>query len=114
VAATTAREWYRRFVAQKHQRFALIDATFAGQPLPNATVDWWEDDQGRRRWAIRALVPAGPLVEGGRLAGKTRDGREVSGEVVVGNQQEGPRGRAHRLVEFNGSGELEGYPGTAD
>lgn len=101
-------------MGQKHERFALIDATFAGQPLPNATVDWWQDEQGSRRWAIRALVPAGPLAESGRLAGKTRDGREISGEVVVGSHQEGPRGRAHRLVEFNGSGELEGYPGTPD
>ncbi len=98
-------------MAPKHIRFVLVEATLDGKPVPNATVDWWEDDRGHRRWSIRALIPAGPLAEQGRLAGKTKDGRDVSGAVTVGIQQEGPRGRAHRLVEFNGSGELEGYPG---
>jgi hypothetical protein len=101
-----------RVVPTSHRRFALLDVTFAGAPLPSATMDVWEDDGGVARWSARALMPATQVAESGRLAGRTKDGRNVSGEVEVANRQMGPGGpRGQTLVELHGSGPLEGLEG---
>ena len=85
---------------------------FAGHPLPSATMDLWEDDGGTTRWSARALMPAAQVVESGRLTGRTKDGRQISGEVDVANRQMGPGGpRGQTLVELHGSGELQGMDG---
>ena len=95
-----------------HRRFALLDVMFAGAPLPSATMDVWEDDSRVARWSARALMPAAQEAERGRLTGRTKDGRLVSGEVEVANRQMGPGGpRGQTLVELHGSGPLEGLDG---
>jgi hypothetical protein len=103
---------YRCSVPTRHLRFALLDVTFAGAPLPSATMDVWEDDGGVARWSARALMPAAQVAESGRLSGRTKDGRIVSGDVDVKNRQMGPGGpRGQTLVELHGSGPLEGLEG---
>ncbi|HEV8545824.1 MAG TPA: hypothetical protein VGQ64_06000 [Candidatus Limnocylindrales bacterium] len=93
----------------KHLRFALHDVTFAGVPLPSATMDLWQDDHGVNRWSVRALMPVAQQAEVGRLTGRTKDGRSVSGDVDVANRQMGPSGpRGQTLVELHGAGPLEG------
>jgi hypothetical protein len=91
----------------KHRRFALLEVTYAGAPVPNATMDCWEDDLGRIQWSARALVTTAGLPDSGRLTGRTKEGRIVSGEVLVANHQMGPGGPRQTLVEFRGTGELE-------
>jgi hypothetical protein len=96
-------------VPSSHRRFALLEVTFAGTALPSATMDVWEDDSGVARWSARALMPAAQTAESGRLTGKAKDGRVISGEVEVANRQMGPGGpRGQTLVELHGSGPLEG------
>jgi hypothetical protein len=96
-------------VPTHHRRFALHDVTFDGTALPSATVDLWEDDGGVSRWSVRALMPQSQQAERGRLTGRTKDGREVSGEVEVANRQAGPGGpRGQTLVELHGTATLEG------
>jgi hypothetical protein len=97
---------YRDGVVRRHRRFALLDVTFAGQPLTGATIDAWEDDDGQDRWAARALMPFGQQVEEGLLEGRTKDGSRVSGQVRVASRQDGPRGPRTVLVELHGSGLL--------
>jgi hypothetical protein len=99
-------------VVRRHRRFALLDVTFAGQPLTGATIDAWEDDDGRDRWAARALMPFGQQLESGLLEGRTKDGSRVSGQVRVASRQDGPRGPRTVLVELHGSGLLV-EPATA-
>jgi hypothetical protein len=102
-------------VATKHLRFPLLDVSFAGAPLPSATMDLWTDDAGVTRWSARALMPVSQQAEAGRLSGKLKDGREISGEVEVKNRQMGPGGpRGQTLVELHGSGDLEGLVGPAE
>ena len=101
-------------VPTSHYRFALLDVTFAGAPLPSATMDVWQDDKGVARWSARALMPATQVAESGRLSGRTKAGLVVSGEVEVKNRQMGPGGpRGQTLVELHGSGPLEGLDGPA-
>jgi hypothetical protein len=95
-------------VPTSHRRFALLDVTFAGVPLPSATMDVWEDDRGVSRWSARALMPATQTAASGRLEGRMNDGRLVSGDVEIANRQVGPAGpRGQTLVELHGSGPLE-------
>jgi len=91
----------------KHRRFALLEVTYAGAAVPNATIDCWEDDLGRIQWSARALVTSAGLPDSGRLTGHTKDGTVVSGEVLVANHQMGPGGPRQTLVEFRGTGELQ-------
>ena len=109
------RACYRGAVATKHLRFALLEVSFAGAPLPSATMDLWTDDSGVTRWSARALMPVTQQAEAGRLSGKLKDGRVVAGEVEVANRQMGPGGpRGQTLVELHGSGDLEGLDGPTD
>ncbi len=101
--------WYRQVVTRRHQRFALFDVTFDGIPLPGATVDCWEDSLGQPQWSARALTRAFPTVEDGELAGRTADGRTLSGHAVVADQQVGPGSRRETLIVFHGSGTLSGF-----
>jgi hypothetical protein len=89
----------------RHLRFALTDVTFAGEAMPGATVDSWDDDGGDARWIARIVMRRSPIADEGVLAGKTRDGRTVSGAVVVDRQGD-PGARREIVVEFHGSGEL--------
>ena len=71
-------------------------------------MDLWTDDSGVTRWSARALMPVTQQAEAGRLSGKLKDGRLISGEVEVKNRQMGPGGpRGQTLVELHGSGPLE-------
>lgn len=98
---------YRGAVARQHQRFALKDVTFAGVPLPGATMDSWQDDEEHAHWSARVVTRVAVLDEG-ELAGRTAEGRLVSGHAVVADRQVGPGGRRETLVVFHGSGILHG------
>ncbi len=96
-------------MAKRHLRFALIDVTFAGVSLPGATVDCWEDDAGHAQWSARVVTRTGPVLDEGELAGRTADGRALSGHALVADRQIGAGGRRETLVEFHGSGDLHGF-----
>jgi hypothetical protein len=100
---------YRGSVAPRHQRFALRDVTFEGVALPGATMDCWEDDGGHAQWSARVVTRTGPAVDEGELAGKTADGRILSGHVLIADRQVGPGGRREMLIVFHGSGLLNGF-----
>ena len=102
------RGWYRQGVAQRHQRFALHDVTFAGVSLPGATLDCWEDSRGQPQWLARVLTRLTPTVADGELSGQTADGRTVSGHVLVADQQVGPGSRRETLIVFHGAGAIRG------
>jgi hypothetical protein len=95
-------------MARRHSRFALTDVTFAGVSLPGATMDCWEDSAGNAQWSARVVTRTGPILDEGELAGRTADGRLISGHVVVADRQVGAGGRRETLVEFHGSGSLHG------
>jgi hypothetical protein len=101
---------YRAAVASHHQRFALVDVTFAGQPLPGATLDCWIDEHGRARWIARIVTRKDPIAAHGILTGRTASGQLVSGQIAVIDRQPGPSSRRETLCEFRGSGELAGRP----
>jgi hypothetical protein len=94
-------------VVRRHRRFELLQVTLRDEPIGSATVDVWEDDEGRDQWSARVLMKVGHGATDGRLAGSTRDGRRLSGEVRVADGQLGPRGARTVLVELHGSGPLE-------
>ena len=96
-------------VTLRHQRFALLDVTFAGVALPSATVDCWQDSRGQPQWLARVLTRLCPIAEDGELTGRTADGRTLSGHVLVADQQVGPGSRRETLVVFHGSGILHGF-----
>jgi hypothetical protein len=95
-------------VTQRHQRFALLDVTFGGVALPSATVDCWQDTRGESQWQARVLTKTGPMLEAGELSGRTADGRILTGQALVADQQVGPGSRRETLVVFHGSGALRG------
>jgi hypothetical protein len=95
-------------VAKRHLRFALTDVTFAGVSLPGATMDRWEDEWGHAQWSARVVTRTGPILDEGELAGKTADGRVLSGHALVADRQIGAGGRRETLVEFHGTGDLHG------
>jgi hypothetical protein len=99
---------YGGAVARRHQRFALLDVTFAGASMPSATVDCWEDAAGNSQWSARVVTRTGPALDEGELCGRTADGRSISGHVLVAGRQVGAGGRRETLVEFHGSGDLHG------
>jgi hypothetical protein len=83
--------------------------TFGDVALPSATMDLWTTDAGIDHWSARVLLPPGHTPETGRLRGRLKDGRIVSGSVTVANRQAGPAGpRGQTLVELHGSGPLDG------
>ena len=96
-------------MAAKHRRFALHDVTFAGVSLPSATIDCWEDTQGRPQWVARVLVKSRSQIEDGELSGQTADGRTLTGQASVADQQVGPGGLKHTLIVFHGTGTLHGF-----
>ena len=102
------RYWYRGCVTTRHQRFALLDVTFAGVALPGATMDCWQDDEGRSQWSARVVTRVSPVPDEGELSGRTGDGRIVTGHALVADRQIGAGGRRETLVEFHGSGDLKG------
>jgi hypothetical protein len=95
-------------VATRHQRFALRDVTFDGVEMPGATVDRWQQGTDGPRWSARLVTRKGPAGDEGELAGRTLDGRLVSGHAVVADRQAGASGRSEVLVVFHGSGDLHG------
>jgi hypothetical protein len=100
---------YRGGVAPRHQRFALRDVTFEGMAMPGATMDCWEDGGGHSQWSARVVTRTGPPVDEGELAGKTADGRVLSGHALIADRQVGPGGRRELLIVFHGSGHLNGF-----
>jgi hypothetical protein len=103
------RGWYRQMVNLRHQRFALLDVTFAGVALPSATVDCWQDGRGEQQWLARVLTRLTPTVESGELSGRTADGRTLSGQALVADHLVGPGSRRESLIVFHGSGTLHGF-----
>jgi hypothetical protein len=93
-------------MAPRHTRFALHDVTYAGVPLPGATMDCWEDAQGQPQWSARVVTRSCPTDEDGQLTGQTKDGRSISGHVLVADRQIGPGGRRETLIVFHGNGIL--------
>ncbi|HET7727037.1 MAG TPA: hypothetical protein VFK54_06900 [Candidatus Limnocylindrales bacterium] len=93
-------------MVRRHRRFALRDVTLEGRAVGGATIDAWEDDAGNERWAARAMVPAAPGPSDGVLAGTTRDGHRLSGQVRVGANQVGAKGARVVLVDLYGNGPL--------
>jgi len=98
-------------VIRRHLRFALSEVTFAGVGLPGATMDCWEDNAGHAQWSARVVTRIGPALDEGVLAGRTTDGRFISGHALVADRQVGAGGRRETLVEFHGSGNLHGLGG---
>jgi hypothetical protein len=94
-------------VTRRHIRFELISVTLGGAPIGSATIDSWEDDNGRQQWSARVLMKLGHGTPDGQLVGTTRDGRILSGHVRVAEDQQGPRGARTVLVELHGQGPLE-------
>ena len=80
--------------------------TFEGLPLPGATVDSWNDEMGRPQWSARLLCRTGPAADEGELAGRTMDGRLLTGHALVAGREHGAGGRRETLVLFHGSGSL--------
>ncbi len=105
---------YRGHVATQHERFALREVTFEGLAMPGATIDRWRDDGGHAQWSARLVTRAGPLVDEGELAGRTIDGRLVSGHALVADREVGASGRREVLVVFHGSGDLHGLGDLPD
>ena len=95
-------------MAGRHQRFALREVTFAGVALPGATMDCWYDARGVAQWSARVVARFGPIETEGEFTGKTADGRLLSGHVVVADRQVGDRGKRETMIEFHGSGALNG------
>jgi hypothetical protein len=95
-------------VTLRHQRFALLDVTFAGVALPSATLDCWQDSRGQPQWLARVLTRLCPIVQDGELSGRIADGRALSGHALVADQQVGPGSRRETLVVFHGAGTLRG------
>jgi hypothetical protein len=91
-----------------HKRFALYGVTFGGVSMPNATMDCWEDRQGRRQWLARVVVNSRSAIDEGEFSGQTADGRPISGHALIADQQVGPRVRQTVLV-FHGFGTLHGF-----
>jgi hypothetical protein len=90
----------------RHTRFALHDVTFAGVALPGATMDCWQDSRGQPQWSARVVTRSCPDLENGELTGHTKDGRAISGHVLVADRQVGPGGRRETLIVFHGDGVL--------
>ena len=95
-------------MVSKHERFALHDLTFAGLPVPGATIDRWLDDAGNLQWSARLITRALPVAQAGQIAGLMRDGRRVSGYAVIADRQGQPGGNREHLLVFHGSGDLAG------
>lgn len=99
-------------MATRHQRFALRDVTFDGLEMPGATIDRWQQGGDGVRWSARLVTRRAPTSDEGQLAGRTVDGRLVSGHAVVADRQAGASGRSEVLVVFHGSGDLDGLDET--
>lgn len=95
-------------VTTRHQRFALLDVTFAGVSLPGATMDLWHDAGGNSQWSARIVTRVGPDLDEGELTGRTADGRIISGHALVASRQVGAGGRRETLVELHGTDDLVG------
>jgi hypothetical protein len=98
----------------RHVRFALRDVTFEGVPLPGATMDCWMDARGVSQWSARVVARFGPIETEGTLSGTMADGRVLTGHVVVADKQVGDGGRRETMIEFHGSGPLEGLVPPAE
>jgi hypothetical protein len=92
-------------LATRHQRFALCDVSSADLEMPGATLDRWEASGGTR-WSARLVTRRPPMPDAGELAGRTLDGRLVSGHAVVADRQ--ATAGSEVLVVFHGTGHLDG------
>jgi hypothetical protein len=92
-------------VTRHHQRFELRDVLFGTASFKGATVDTWEDDQGRPQWSVRVVGRFGDLEPTGELSGRIRSGERVGGWVVTDVEMSGHRSH-ERIVEFHGTGAL--------
>jgi hypothetical protein len=78
---------------------------YAGTSFMGATVDTWEDDQGRSQWSVRVVGRIGDLEPNGELSGLMRSGERVGGPVVT-DAGLNEHARRERIVEFRGAGAL--------
>jgi hypothetical protein len=93
-------------VIRNHRRFALSDVTFDGDPVGGATIDAWQNAAGADCWLARVLMVPTDVPAAGALAGRTRDGRLLSGRVTRGATGPAPRPRGAALIEWHGVGAL--------
>jgi hypothetical protein len=89
-----------------HRRFALADVTFEGEPVGGATIDAWQNAAGTECWSARVLMSLQESRSEGALAGRTRDGRMLRGQVSLGGSGAGLRSGNAVLVEWHGVGPL--------
>ena len=89
-------------VIRNHRRFALSDVTFDGEPVGGATIDEWQDAIGADCWLARVLMAPRSQRTAGALAGRTADGRIVSGRVSLIGEGPAPRPRGPVLMEWQG------------
>jgi hypothetical protein len=89
-------------VVRNHRRFALSDVTFDGEPVGGATIDEWQDATGAECWLARVLMTPRSQQTAGALAGRTVDGRIVSGRVSLIGEGPAPRPRGPVLMEWHG------------
>jgi len=89
-------------VVRNHRRFALSDVTFDGEPVGGATIDEWQDATGADCWLARVLMAPRSQQTAGSLAGRTVDGRIVSGRVSLIGEGPAPRPRGPVLMEWHG------------
>ena len=94
-------------MVRHHRRFALRDVTLGGVPIGGATIDAWEDDDGRERWAARAVMPTRWDGDEGVLAGTMGGGIRVEGAVRItdGRLRSSSSART-ALVSLHGTGPL--------
>ena len=97
-------------MVRTHRRFELLDVTLDEEPIGRCTIDAWEDDNGIAQWTARVLMKAGHESPNGRLIGRTREGRWLSGPVRFAGDQLGPGGGRMVLGELHGQGTLADVP----
>ena len=85
----------------------MTEVTFEGEPVGGATVDVWQDAAGTPCWSARMLMPLGDIASVGHLAGRTRDGRILSGRVSLVGPGPAVQSRLVRLMEWRGVGALQ-------
>ena len=89
-----------------HRRFAMTHVTFEDQPVGGATVDVWQDADGKPCWSARVVMPTADVASAGTLAGRMREGRVIRGRVSLVGQGPTIRPRGPVLMEWRGDGPL--------
>ena len=87
---------------RNHRRFALSEVTFEGEPVGGATIDAWQDATGADCWSARVLMATRDVRATGALAGRTRDGRILRGQLALVGPDPAPQPRGVTHIEWHG------------